>query len=153
MIHFQPQFILWAHHSRCPSVAQGMVHHISSTKVLQNPPMLLVHNSFYDQVPSPRGSMHGADMRNPMYNFGKVSMRGHGSTRAQGSQCNHGSFRVLKDVHNPPQFNVAGGGKLQPYIETKLDISLFYQIFPDDVLGFGHLVLCMEGFIIRPVIQ
>jgi len=50
-------------------------------------------NSFYGQVPPPRGSMYGAAMRDPMYNFGKVSMRGHGSTRAHGSQRNRGSFR------------------------------------------------------------
>ncbi|XP_065920713.1 serine/threonine-protein kinase D3-like [Dysidea avara] len=95
-------------------------------------------NSFYGQVPPPRGSMYGAAMRDPMYNFGKVSMRGHGSTRAHGSQRNRGSFRVPKDARNPPQPNAVAGGKLQPYIETKLDISLFYQIFPDDVLGSGQ---------------
>ena len=43
----------------------------------------------------------------------------------------------LKDAHNPPQPNVATG-KLQPYIETKLDIILLYQIFPNDEIGSGH---------------
>lgn len=51
-------------------------------------------NSFYGPtMPPPRGSIYGASIRDPMYNFNKMSMRGHGSMRGPGSQRNRGSFR------------------------------------------------------------
>lgn len=51
-------------------------------------------SSFYGpNVPPPRGSIYGASNRDPMYNFNKMSMRGHGSMRGPGSQRNRGSFR------------------------------------------------------------
>lgn len=51
-------------------------------------------NSFYGpNIPPPRGSIYGASIRDPMYNFNKMSMRGHGSMRGPGSQRNRGSFR------------------------------------------------------------
>lgn len=51
-------------------------------------------NSFYGPaIPPPRGSIYGASVRDPMYNFNKMSTRGQGSTRGPGSQRNRGSFR------------------------------------------------------------
>ena len=52
-------------------------------------------NSFYNPtMPPTRGSIYGATpARDPMYNFNKMSMRGHGSMRGPGSQRNRGSFR------------------------------------------------------------
>ena len=34
---------------------------------------------------------------------------------------------------------------IKPKIETKLDIALFYQLFPDDVLGSGQFGTVYAG--------
>ena len=55
-----------------------------------------------------------------------------------------GSFRVPKQspgngsipTRTPP--NTTAASLKQPKVETKMDISLLYQIFPEELLGSGQ---------------
>ena len=51
-----------------------------------------------------------------------------------------GSFRVPKERPGGGVAPVRGTAAVvkQPKVETKMDISLFYQIFPEEILGSGQ---------------
>ena len=85
-------------------------------------------NSFRKGRGSLRGSFHG--------NKGS-SFRG--STRGRKGSM-RGSFRVPKQApgNNIPSRNATSNAIQQPKVETKMDISLFYQIFPEEILGSGQ---------------
>lgn len=89
--------------------------------------------SFRGKRGSIRGSLKGSFHGNRGNSFRGSSMRGRkGSMR--------GSFRVPKPgplggVQTRTGTNIA---MLKPKVETKLDISLFYQIFPEELLGSGQ---------------
>ncbi len=97
-----------------------------------------------------RGSLHG--------NRGGNSFRG--STRGRKGSM-RGSFRVPKQVQGG-----GGGSGISPRVpnntsvikqlkvETKMDISLFYQIFPEEILGSGQFgtVYGGEGAVDRQIV-
>ncbi len=90
-------------------------------------------NSFRKGRGSLRGSFHG--------NRGN-SFRGSVRNR-KGSM--RGSFRVPKPApangtipSRPSAPNTAAASLKQPKVETKMDIGLFYQIFPEELLGSGQ---------------
>ena len=89
--------------------------------------------SFKTKRGSLRGSFHG--------NRGN-SFRG-GSTRGRKGST-RGSFRVPKQGPGsgaPPRTTANAAAavlKQQPKVETKMDISLFYQIYPEEILGSGQ---------------
>jgi len=92
-------------------------------------------SSFRTKRGSMRGSLRGSFHGNRGNSFRGGSMKGRkGSMR--------GSFRV-------PKQGPGGGGQgrggtmggvkvMKPKVETKMDISLFYQIFPEEILGSGQ---------------
>lgn len=81
-----------------------------------------LHGSF-------RGSFHGNHRPN---SFRGGSIRAHkGSTRGSF----RGSFRAVKPPHIPMRQTQ---NTLKPKIETKMDVSQFYQIFPEEILGSGQ---------------
>lgn len=40
--------------------------------------------------------------------------------------------------NNPPAIPARQSPQFKPIIETKLDVALFYQIFPEEILGSGQ---------------
>ncbi len=83
-----------------------------------------------------RGSLRGS-LRGSFRGTRASSFRGGSFHGRKGSM--RGSFRVPKERPgggNPPTRGAAP--TKQPKVETKRDISLFYQIFPEDILGSGQ---------------
>ena len=113
--------------------------------------------SFRTKRGSLRGSLRGSFHGNRGSSFRGGSVRGRkGSTR--------GSFRVPKQGpgSQPPRSGATtggggggGGGGVgagssaavikHPKVETKMDISLFYQIFPEEILGSGQFGTVFGG--------
>lgn len=90
--------------------------------------------SFRVKRGSLRGSLKGSFHGKRGNSFRGGSIRGHrGSMR--------GSFRVPKQGPGggaPTRSHMANAILKQPKVETKMDISLFYQIYPEEVLGSGQ---------------
>ncbi len=91
------------------------------------------------------GMSRGPSFRNPRNSL-RGSFRGNRASSFRGGSFHgrkgsmRGSFRVPKERPgggNPPTRGGAVPPK-QPKVETKMDISLFYQIFPEDILGSGQ---------------
>ena len=89
--------------------------------------------SFRTHRGSLRGSLRGSFRGNRASSFRGGSFHGRkGSMR--------GSFRVPKERPGGGTTPIRGGNApvKQPKVETKMDISLFYQIFPEEILGSGQ---------------
>ena len=90
--------------------------------------------SFKTRKGSLRGSLKGSFHGNRGNSFRGGSIRGHrGSMR--------GSFRVPKQGPGggaPTRSHTSNAMMKQPKVETKMDISLFYQIYPEEILGSGQ---------------
>ena len=90
--------------------------------------------SFKTKRGSLRGSLKGSFHGNRGNSFRGGSIRGHrGSMR--------GSFRVPKQGPGggaPTRSHTSNAVMKQPKVETKMDISLFYQIYPEEILGSGQ---------------
>ncbi|CAI8049417.1 Serine/threonine-protein kinase D3 [Geodia barretti] len=85
--------------------------------------------SFRNRRGSMKGSLRGSFHGNRGNSFRGGSIRGRrGSKR--------GSFRVPKPGMNPGK--VSPSNLIKPKVETRLDISLFYQVFPEEILGSGQ---------------
>ena len=86
---------------------------------------------------SKRGSLHGSFRGSFHGNHRPNSFRG-GSIRAHKGSTKgsfRGSFRAVKPPHIPMRQTQ---NTLKPKIETKMDVSQFYQIFPEEILGSGQ---------------
>ena len=90
--------------------------------------------SFKTKRGSLRGSLKGSFHGNRGNSFRGGSIRGHrGSMR--------GSFRVPKQGPGggaPTRSHTSNAMMKLPKVETKMDISLFYQIYPEEILGSGQ---------------
>ena len=91
-----------------------------------------------------KGSMRGS-LRGSFHGNRGSSFRGGSFRGRKGSK--RGSFRVP----NPAGVGMSPAGKgspsnlMKPKVETKLDISLFYQVFPEEVLGSGQFGTVFGG--------
>ncbi len=106
----------------------------------QNGPLARPH-SFRGKRGSFQGSFRGSFRANHRANsFRSGSIRAHrGSTKGSF----RGSFKAMKQ-NNPPLIPTKQPTQQHqthvkpPKIETKLDVTLFYQIFPEEILGSGQ---------------
>lgn len=100
--------------------------------------------SFRNRRGSMRGSLRGS-LRGSFHGNRGSSFRGGSFRGRKGSK--RGSFRVP----NPAGVGMSPAGKgspsnlMKPKVETKLDISLFYQVFPEEVLGSGQFGTVFGG--------
>lgn len=93
-------------------------------------------HSFRGKRGSFQGSFRGSSFRG---NHRANSFRG-GSIRGRKGSTKgsfRGSFKAMKQ-NNPPAVPARQSPQFKPIIETKLDVALFYQIFPEEILGSGQ---------------
>lgn len=94
-------------------------------------------NSFHH-----KGSYYGVQRLNTPQDSSQVQRTPQGSVYGRVKGSLRGSFRVPKSSEQPPGLEKPPGlslvGELKPVVETSMDISLFYQIYPDNILGSGQ---------------
>ena len=94
-------------------------------------------HSFRGKRGSFKGSFRGSFRANHRTSsFRSGSIRAHRGS-ARGSF--RGSFKAMKQ-NNPALVPrpIPQQSHIKPNIETKLDVTLFYQIFPEEILGSGQ---------------
>ncbi|XP_019858094.1 PREDICTED: serine/threonine-protein kinase D1-like [Amphimedon queenslandica] len=86
-----------------------------------------------------RGSSLKGSFRGTKGSFRNASRPPHHTSTGRGSF--RGSFRAVKQ--SPPAIPVRAA--MKPKIETKMDVSQMYQIFPEEILGSGQFGTVFGG--------